>query len=383
MSYAGLVSFGLATFLLSMTLHSNSHSEEIDVWLGTGNAKTSKGIYRCRLNIENGKLSDSQLVAEISGPGFLALHPKKPVLYAVGALENTPVVAAYAIENGSGTGSTLRLLNSVAIGDGGAAHVSVEPTGKTLLTAQYGTGSVAAFSLAADGSLNQQTALIKHEGPSRVVPSRQEAPHAHWTGFSPDNRFAFVPDLGMDKVVIYKLNPVSSTISHHGYGELPAGSGPRHMKFHANGKWIYVLNELAVSVSVFDYDADSGTMTLKQTIQAVPKKRLSKESFVSASEIRIHPSGKFVYSANRGHDTITVFSVDQDNGKLKFVERENVRGATPRNFNLDPSAKWLLAGGQDSNTLASFSVNSETGELSYNRSIINTPAPICVLFERE
>jgi 6-phosphogluconolactonase len=124
-------------------------------------------------------------------------------------------------------------------------------------------------------------------------------------------------------------------------------------------------------------------MTLKQTIQAVPKKRLSKESFVSASEIRIHPSGKFVYSANRGHDTITVFSVDQDNGKLKFVERENVRGATPRNFNLDPSAKWLLAGGQDSNTLASFSVNSETGELSYNRSIINTPAPICVLFERE
>ena len=366
---------GLTSAALSVT--SKANAQNIDVWLGTSNNKASKGIYHCLLNSETGKLQDSKLVAEIKGPGFLAMHPSKTHLYAVGTLEGVPSVAAYKIN-----GSELQPAGSLAIGDGGAAHVAVDPTGKILLTAQYGGGSVAAFALNEDGTLREQTTLINHEGGSGVVGNRQQAPHAHWVGFSPDNRFAFVPDLGLDQVVIYSVDLDKATISPHGHASVPPGGGPRHMKFHPNGKWVYVLNELALSVSVFDFDANKGEMTIKQTIPTVSEEEKAQEKFKSCSEIRVHPNGKFVYAANRGHDTITVFSVGTD-GELSEVQNENVRGATPRNFNLDPSAKWLLAGGQDSHTLSCFEVDSKTGRITYNRSVISTPAPICVLFAPE
>lgn len=353
----------------------------IDVWIGTSAARPSKGIYYCTLDTDTGKLSEPELAAEIRGPGFLAMHPSGNHLYAVGTLQQ-PCVAAYAIDK-SGQKPTLKLVNSIEIGDGGAAHVAVDKTGRTLLTAQYGGGSVAAFLLNDDGSLKERTALIKHRGGSGVVPGRQDASHAHWVGFSPDNRFAFVPDLGLDKVMIYKLDPTTATITESGFGQVPPGGGPRHMKFHTNGKWIYVLNELALSVTVFDYDPATGAMTAKQTIPTVPQAQLDKEIFKSASEIRVHPSGRFVYSANRGHDTITVFRVDHESGKLSVIELEHVRGATPRNFNIDPSGRWLLAAGQDSHTLASFGINGQTGELTYNRSNVTAPSPICVLFQHE
>ncbi len=357
-------------------------ADVIDVWIGTSQAKPSKGIYQCQLNTTTGRLTDPTLAAEIDGPGFLAIHPDGNHLYAVGSIDGTASVAAYKIEKQGGK-STLKFVNALPIGDGGAAHVAVDSTGTTLLTAQYGGGSVAAFSLHADGSLHERTALIEHEGGSGVVPGRQDAPHAHWVGFSPDNRFAFVPDLGLDKVMIYKLDADTSTITPNGFAKVPAGGGPRHMKFHTSGKWVYVLNELSLSVTVFDYDAETGTMTPKQTIPTVPKTLLAKEKFKSASEIRVHPNGRFVYSANRGHDTITVFRVNQDTGALSVVELENVRGATPRNFNLDPAGQWLVVAGQDSHTLASFEVNPDTGELTYNRSNVFAPSAICVLFQHE
>jgi 6-phosphogluconolactonase len=354
----------------------------IDVWLGTSSRKPSQGIYHCTLNTSSGKLSDPTLVAQISGPGFLAMHPSLSVLYAVGGVDGKPSVAAYAID-GTMKNASLTFMNAIEIGDGGAAHVSVDATGKTVLTAQYGGGSTGVFSLNDDGSLKARTQLIKHEGASNAVTGRQTKSHAHWTGFSPDNQFAFVPDLGLDKVLIYKVDAAASEIQSHGAGTIAPGGGPRHMKFHNNGKWIYVLHELDLSVTVFDYDAAAGTMTAKQTIETVPKAALAKEKFKSCSEIRVHPSGRFVYAANRGHDTITVFSVDPSSGELTFVEREFVRGATPRNFNIDPSGKWLLAAGQDSHTLASFEVNSANGELAYNRSNVHAPSCICVLFGHE
>lgn len=358
------------------------HGEELTVWLGTSSAKPSQGIYQCTLDSENGKLSESRLAAPMVGPGFLALHPKLNVLYAVGGLDGKASVVAYSISREAGK-PQLKLLNSLEIGDGGATHVSVDSTGKTLLTAQYGGGSVAVFALAPDGTLEKRTALIEHSGGSQQVAGRQDSPHPHWTGFSPDNRFAFVPDLGLDQVIIYKHDAASATLTPHGHGQAPLGGGPRHMRFHPNGRWIYVLNELDLSVSVFDYDAQAGTMTLTQTMPTVPKEQLAKEKFSSGSELCVHPTGKFVYAANRGHDTVTVFAVDQGTGQLQVIEREPVRGAEPRNINLDPSGSWLLAAGQDSHTLASFQINSQTGELVYNRSVIQTPAPICVLFDRD
>ena len=350
-----------------------------DVWIGTGGGK---GIYYTQLNANNGRLDTPVLAAEISRPGFLAMHPNGKVLYSIGALEGTAVAAAYAIERDKGK-STLRLLNSQDTGDGGSAHIAVDSAGRLLITAQYGGGSVSAYKLAKDGSIAERTQVIEHEGGSNVNPRRQSAPHPHWTGFSPDDRFAFVPDLGLDKVVIYRVDADAAKLTPHGSADLPPGGGPRHMKFHKNGKWVYVLNELTLSVTVFDYDAEAGKMTAKQTIPTVPKEQLLKEKFKSCSEIRVHRNGQFVYAANRGHDTITAFRVNAETGELSVIEREFVRGATPRNFNLSPSGSWLLAGGQDSNTLASFQVDSSTGELSYNRSVVNAPSPICVLFQHE
>lgn len=357
-------------------------AEQIDVWLGTSGHPKSEGIYYSRLDTETGKLEESTLAAKIQGPGFLAMHPSKPMLYAVGTLEGTPSVVAYKIVEAGGR-PRLQLDSAAAIGDGGAAHVSVARNGKFLLTAQYGGGSTGVFSLTDSGGVADRTQLLEHEGGSRVDPNRQSEPHAHWTGFSPDGKFAFVPDLGLDAVVIYKVGSETGDLVPHGTGVCPPGGGPRHMKFHPNGRWIYVLNELELSVSLFDYDSEAGTMTRRATTPTVPKDELDKEQFTSCSEIRVHPSGKFVYAANRGHDTITVFKVDEESGELAVVELVNVRGATPRNFNLSPDAQWLLAGGQDSHTLASFAVDGSSGELTYNRSIINTPAPICVLFQAE
>lgn len=372
----------LAGWMTLMTVSNTLRADEVTVWLGTSSAKPSQGIYQCTLDSENGKLTESRLAATIDGPGFLALHPKLNILYAVGGLGGKPSIVAYNISREAGK-PQLKLINSLEIGDGGATHVSVDATGKTLLTAQYGGGSVAVFALAADGSLQQRNAIIEHSGGSKQVAGRQDGPHPHWTGFSPDNRFAFVPDLGLDQVVIYKHDAANATLTPHGYGQAPLGGGPRHMRFHPNGRWIYVLNELDLSVSVFDYDSAAGTMSLTQTLPTVPKEQLAKEKFSSASEICVHPSGNFVYAANRDHDSVTAFSVDPATGHLQVIEREHVRGATPRNINLDPSGKWLLAAGQDSHTLACFQINAQTGELVYNQSVIQTPSPICVLFDRD
>lgn len=358
-----------------------AEAQTINVWIGTAKSSLSRGIYHCQLNTSGGKLSEPTLIAEMDGPGFLAKHPNKPVLYAVGGLNNVQVVAAFAIE-GSAEKPSLRPLNSVPIGDGGAAHVSLDKTGKTLFTAQYGGGSVAVFSVQPDGMLRERTQLIDHQGGAKVVSDRQDASHAHWTGVSPDNRFVFVPDLGLDQVVIYKFDAASGKIEAHGNGITPPGSGPRHMKFHPNGRWIYVLNELSLSVTVFEYDATLGTMTPRQTIETVPAAELEREKAKSCSEIRVHPNGKFVYAANRGHDTITVFAVDQAKGELKWVQRENPRCATPRNFNLTPDAKWLLAAGQLSNNLGLFSVDSEKGRLTFQQQSVFVPSPICVLFDQ-
>jgi 6-phosphogluconolactonase len=369
-----------AIFMSSYAIGTIALAETYSVWLGTGRSPQSQGIYHCRLDSITGKLSDPTLVAEMEGPGFLAKHPKLPVLYAVGGLKNEQVVAAFAIES-TPSKVALKLLNSVPIGDGGAAHVSVDSSGKTLLTAQYGAGSVAAFSLKQDGSLKERTQLVKHEGGSKVVTGRQDAPHAHWTGFSPDNRFAFVPDLGIDRVLIYKVDTEQSKLARHGEGVVPPGSGPRHMKFHPNGRWIYVLNELSLTVTVFEFDPATGVMNPKQTIETVPASELAHEKAKSASEIRIHANGKFVYSANRGHDTITAFEVNQANGELKVIQVENARAVTPRNFNISPDGKWLLAAGQASHTLAAFSLDDSTGRITFNQNCVYAPSAICVMFD--
>ena len=354
----------------------------VRVWFGTGSPQ-AEGIYQSRLDTKNGQLAPPTLAATVDGPGFLALHPSGEMLYAVSRVPGTDVdgVTAFRVAD-----DTLSFLNGQGLVDGNGenegsgTHLSVHPSGRLLITAQYSGGTVAVFPLQDDGQIGPRSQLIEHRGGAGVVAGRQDSPHPHWTGFDRAGRFAFVPDLGLDRVVIYKVDPTARSLSRHGDAAVPPGSGPRHMAFSPDGRFAYVLNELALSVTVFRYDEEAGTLAALQTEPALTNEEKAGEAFNSASEIRMHPTGRFVYSANRGHDSITVFRRDEDNGQLARVEVEPIRGSWPRHFNIDPGGRWLVAAGQNSNTVSVFAVDPGTGELTYDRGVINVPGPICVLF---
>jgi 6-phosphogluconolactonase len=372
-----------------LSLVSGSSADEIDVWIGTSG---KDGIFHLTLDTEQGKMSAPVRAAQIEGAGFLAMHPNGKFLYAT-SKENGGSVASFSIgelkkfdqqDRNKNAGkdpsqNLLHLLNDQPTGDGGAACVGVDKTGRVLMSAQYGGGSVSTYTIKPDGSLDQRVEVVEHGDGSGAIPKRQAKSHPHWVGTSPDNRFLMVPDLGTDRVVVYELDAATAKLKPHSKIALPPGSGTRHMKFHTSGKYSYVLNELALTISVFAYDVESGGFKEIQLIETLPADQMDKHSH-SAAEIRVHPTGKFVYSSNRGHDSISVFSVDQETGKLTLVEREHIRGSIPRNFNLDPSGMWLIAAGQSSNTLALFEIDQASGELIFTRKIVNVPAPICVLF---
>lgn len=345
------------------------------VYFGTG-GPGAKGIYRATFNTDTGKLTPAELAVEVGSPGFLALHPAGDKLYAVANFPGGPGAIGYRI----GQGGALEPINSAPTGDGGGAHIAVHPSGKFLLTAQYGGGSTALFPLDAEGRLGTAQ-LIKHEGGSGVVKPVQTKPHAHWVGFSPDGRFALVPDLGLDGIVIYRINLEAPALEKHGFAASVPGGGPRHMRFSPDGKFIYLLNELALSVTTFAWDAAAGTAKQLATVPALSAEAKAKEAMNAAAEILVHPSGQFVYSSNRGHDTVTVYRADPATSALTVIQVQPVRGAFPRNINLSPDAGWLLAAGADSNTVSVHKVNPTTGELTYQtKGVINVPAPICILF---
>lgn len=347
----------------------------VDVYFGTG-GRPAEGIYQGDFSPTKGTLKNVRLAAEINAPGFLAFGPDRNMLYAVATPDSEPAVVAYRIlADGS-----LEWLNSQAIGDGGSCHIAVHASGNFLMTAQYSGGSVAVFPIEADGRLAPRSQLHEHRGGSKVDPKRQSSPHPHWVGFSPDGNFAFVPDLGTDQIAIYQVNAERTGIEPHGAAIALPGSGPRHMKFSADGRFIYLLNELSLSVTTFSYDAASGTTQRLSTTPSLSESAKAKESFNSASEILVHPNGKFVYSANRGHDSVTVYRADTQSGALSVIEVEPVRGSWPRNINIDASGHWLFAAGAHSNTVAIFAIDQHTGELQFKRKGVHQiPNVICVL----
>ena len=336
--------------LLQMANTPMTNAQSIDVWFGTkkaGDDGMDIGIYHSSLGIEKGSLAVPKLGIALDSPGFLAANPnpalKQSVLYATTKIDGQYVIASLKVA----ADKSLELMNAKPTGEkaGGACHVTVDATGKIAVSSQYGSGTVSVFSLAEDGSIAERTQLIQHTGGSKVVGRRQNSPHAHYCGFDVDNKFAFVCDLGLDRVKIYKIDHEKRELVEHGEAVCEPGGGPRHMKFHPGGKYAFVLNELAMSLSVFDYDAASGSMNLKQTVKTIPDSSRDNEVFNSASEILVHPGGKFVYSANRGNDTVSVFEFDEAAGELKRIQIEPVRGSWPRNINLSPDGNWLLAAG--------------------------------------
>ena len=351
-----------------------------DVYFGTGGNNTGQpaGVYIAEFDAAAGKLSRAKLVLELERAGWVTKHPTLDVLYSTSKINGEESVTAIDI-----TGPQAKEINGQATGGGGSCFITTDQTGKLLISTQYSGGGVSVFPIAEDGSLKSRSQLIKHGEPSRVH-KHQKSAHPHYCGISPDNRFAFVCDLGMDKIVVYEIDHEEAQLKEVSQASAVAGGGPRHMKFHPSGKFALVLNELTLSVSVFRYDADSGTLTMVGTTEALTSAEKALNTFNSASEIRIHPSGKFVYTGNRGYDSISVFQFDETSGELQRTGLMHTRGAWPRNFNLSPDGEYLLAAGKDTNSVAVFNVDQQTGALQYRQhSSVFVPGPICVMFDRE
>ncbi len=351
------------------------------VYFGTyTSAKTgSKGIYVSKFNATTGDLGAPEVAAETGSPSFLEIHPSKKFLYAVGEV-GTPGakgggLTAFSVSLPSGK---LTQFNQVSAVGQGPCHVNIDKTGKLAMIANYGSGSCVSYAIKDDGSLSDAISIHQHQGVS-INPKRQEGPHAHSVNFSPDNKFAFVCDLGIDRVKIYKIDPVTGKSEPHGEAKVPDGGGPRHLAFHPNGNFVFVNNELAMTETTFAYDAEKGALTALDSVSTIPEADQSK-SGLSTAETRVHPNGKFVYVSNRGHDTIAVFSCDPATGKLKLLENVNCEGKTPRNFNLDPTGQWLIVAHQDGNSVALFKVDAQSGKLTFTGKKLDVGGPCCVRF---
>jgi len=355
---------------------------ELLVYVGTYSGPKSEGIYAYRLDLASGKCTPLGLAAKVKNPSFMAVHPTQKFLYSVSEIEDrdgkpTGGVSAFAIDKATGK---LAPLNEQSSEGRGPCHVTVDKTGRVAMVANYGGGSVASLPIGEDGKLAPAASAIQHAG-SSVNKQRQEAPHAHSINPSPDNAFAVAADLGLDKVLVYKLDPSAGTLTAN---EPPSastapGAGPRHFAFHASGKYAYVINEMDCTVTAFDYDAKRGKLTPKQTVSNLPGDEKVMEGY-STAEIQVHPSGKFVYGSNRGHDTLSVFAVNEKDGTLKQIQNVSTEGSTPRGFGIDPTGAYLLAGNQASDTITVFKIDAKTGELKSTGEKLEVGSPVCVKF---
>lgn len=347
-------------------------AQNYTVYIGTYTGAKSQGIYRASFSSETGKLGSPELAAKTTSPSFLALHPKEPVLYAVGESGKEGTISAFRIaKDGS-----LELLNQQSSAGGGPCHLSLDSRGRCVLVANYGSGTVAALPVGSDGRLEPPATRIQHEG-SSVNPKRQAGPHAHHIVADRDDRFVLACDLGLDKVLAYRLDASKALLEpvQASAGRVPPGGGPRHLVFDRNGRFVYVVNEMGSSITSFSYEPKTGRLEARGTVPTLPA---GFEGQNSCAEIQLHPSGEFVYASNRGHDSIAAFSVK--NGALKPVGHTSSGGRTPRHFEFDPTGKWLLAENQDSDNIVVFAVDRKTGQLTPTGQSIEVGKPVCVVF---
>jgi 6-phosphogluconolactonase len=351
------------------------------VYFGTYTAAKSKGIYLSQFDAGTGKLSSPELVAETKNPSFLAISPNRRFLYAVSEIsgsggKNEGAVSAFTRDPKTGK---LTFLNQQPSGGGGPCHVSLDRAGRFVLAANYGTGSIAALPVQMDGKLGPAAAVIQHTG-SSINPQRQAGPHAHFITTDPTSQYVLACDLGLDKVLVYWFAPRSAeplTANKPPSISIKPGSGPRHLAFHPDGRHIYLVNEMSSTLTSLSYNPDNGTLEEAQTLSTLPDKF---EGHNSGAEVQVHPSGKFVYSSNRGHDSIAIFAVDPKTSRLKPVGHQSTQGKTPRHFALDPSGKWLVAENQDSNSVVVFAVDKASGKLTPTGQTVEVGSPVCAVF---
>ena len=349
------------------------------IFVGTYTPKdgASRGIYSVRLDSATGALSEPVLAAEAANPTFLALHRDGRVLYA---LSETDTVngkpgggaKAFTIDPVAGR---LAPLNVQSTGGIACAHLGLDPAAKTLVLASYGGGQVTSFPVASDGAIGPRASIQLLTGPRGPNKDRQDKPHPHSVTFSPDSRFAYVCDLGLDKIFCYRLD--ASTLIPVGQFATAPGAGPRHSKFSADGRYFYVINELDGTIATYACDPATGALAVQQVVSTLP------DGFSGSStcaEIRLHPNGRFVYGSNRGHDSLAVFARNPADGTLSRIEIVPSGGAHPRNFSLSPDGNWLVCANRDSNNLVVFKVDPATGRLTATGHAAKVPQAVCVLF---
>lgn len=340
----------------------------------------SKGIYAYRYDASNHEITSLGLAAETTNPSFVAISPNGRYLYAVNEVQNykgpnSGGVSAFTIDHATGK---LTFLNEVASRGADPCYITVDKTGKWVLVANYTGGSVAVFPVGADGKLGDSNAFIQHTGHG-ADPKRQEGPHAHSIDLSPDNRFAFVDDLGLDELLVYKFDSSKGTLTPNDppFAKIDDGAGPRHFALAPSGKFAYVVAEMHSTVTALSADLKTGTFHPIQTISALPKDFKGQND---DAEIQIHPSGKFLYASNRGHDSIAVFAIDPAKGTLTLIEHALTQGKTPRSFEIDPTGTLLLAENQESNNIVAFAIDAKTGKLTPTGKVLEVGSPVDVKF---
>lgn len=349
------------------------------VYLGTyTRGGESEGIYVCELDLRKGTLAHLRLAAKSKNPSFLALHPSGRFLYSVSEIadfegKKTGAVSSFALDPKSGA---LKFLNKKPSGGGGPCHLVVDHGGKNVLVANYGGGSVNVLGVGADGLLADPTGFVQHKG-SSVNPRRQKGPHAHSINLDGKGAYAFAADLGLDKILVYRFNPVAGTLTPNKVpsASVSPGGGPRHFAFHPGGKFAYVINEMASTVTAFSYQAKTGNLSEIQTVTTLPS-GFSGNS--STAEVQVSPDGKLLFGSNRGHDSIAIFSIDSASGRLTVRGHQATGGRTPRNFGVDPTGRFLLAANQSSDTVVVFRIGP--AGLTPTGSVLNVPRPVCVKF---
>ena len=346
------------------------------------------GISVFRMEPSSGVLAHVRTVAGIVNPSFLAIDPSRRHLFATNETathDGQPGGGASAFTLDASAG-TLTPLNQQPTHGTFPAHLTVDPTGAYLLVANYGSGNVAVYPIGASGDLGAMSDLVQNHG-SGPNTARQEGPHAHMITFDPSGHYALLVDLGIDQTLVYRLDTTTGKLHAHDIvidgvaaqscGQAAPGAGPRHIAFHPTNRYAYVINELGSTIDAFSWDEARGTLAHRQTLSTLPADFTGKSS---CAEIVVHPSGRFLYGSNRGHDSIAIFAIDETSGALTALGYEPTQGKNPRSITLDPTGIFLLAANQDSDTIVTFRIDQPTGMLTATGGITHTPTPVCLLF---
>jgi len=352
------------------------------ILFGTGRILQGKGegIYIYRLDLSSGVMERIGKATGITNPSYLAFDSTRRFLYAVNELKTyedkpTGTISSFAVDPKTGK---LEFLNKRLTHGTDPCHVLVDKKGKYVFVANFMSGSICVLPVLDDGSLGEASDFIQHQG-SGIDPARQKGPHAHAVTLDRTNRFAFVPDLGLDKLMVYKFDPRRGMLEPNDvpWIKMKPGAGPRHIDFHPGGRFAYLINELDSTLAALSYDGRKGTFNVLQIVSTLPE-GFSGES--TCADVQVSPSGAFVYGSNRGHDSIVIYKIDLRTGRLTTVGHVPTQGKTPRSFGIDPTGRYLLAANQDSDTIVTFQVNPKTGNLLPTGHVTQVPTPVCVKF---